>query len=291
MGHIYSRASMVYAWLGPDPYVALYLDCQRSAVETVREYCETRTNRAGWLLNQPLWQNRHAIHQSMLSEGHELPDIYSKKAVRRGLLNFIQLEYWRRAWVTQELVLAADVKLLADQSELPIDGLIIWVDGIQSTIEIALGKWRESVSEPGRWDELRESLANITPFSPSQSALLKGKGLFSLLARLDKKSCCIPRDRIFSLLALCNEGDCLDVDYTSSNEQLLVNVLVTCKDSLCWCSVFVASHALGLTSTSIRNKLGDAPLARLCVYEHSPKHSRELSLVRTTPTRESHGMY
>jgi hypothetical protein len=71
-----------------------------------------------------------------------------------------------------------------------------------------------------------------------------GKGLFRLLEELPEKKCSIPRDQIFSLLALCGDDHGIQVDYEISSQALANNILRLNRDSFCLCSASMIDHSL-----------------------------------------------
>ena len=83
--------------------------------------------------------------------------------------HFDNLEYWNRAWITQEIALARQLTLVASGTELN--------------------------------SELLPNSKNLT-----ELAGLRGRSLVYLLDKFKGKECVIPRDRVFSLLAVCGEG-------------------------------------------------------------------------------------
>jgi hypothetical protein len=76
---------------------------------------------------------------------------------------------------------------------------------------------------------------------------MRQQSLISLLTRFRVKQCHDTRDRIFSLLSLSsNEGRGLKIDYNITRFDLALQVLLECKQSLCFCSAVVVVQTLGL---------------------------------------------
>jgi hypothetical protein len=73
---------------------------------------------------------------------------------------------------------------------------------------------------------------------------LKGKGLFFLLQKFHDKQCSNPRDRIFSLIALCNDFRNLKVDYDTPPHDLVFDILQSSEGSMCLCSASVLDRIL-----------------------------------------------
>lgn len=74
------------------------------------------------------------------------------------------------------------------------------------------------------------------------------RDLFFLLGQSHNKECLIERDRIFSLLSLCEEGPRIDVDYAISDLRLLCRVLKASANSICLCSASIGARALDVTA-------------------------------------------
>jgi hypothetical protein len=70
------------------------------------------------------------------------------------------------------------------------------------------------------------------------------RSIFYLLEVYRTKGCKIPRDRIYSLLALCIEGPDIRVDYAIRHNELARNILHGCGDAFCLCSLRIIEHVL-----------------------------------------------
>jgi hypothetical protein len=75
--------------------------------------------------------------------------------------------------------------------------------------------------------------------------------LMLLLSRYRTKQCSIPRDRIYSLLALAAKDNLCHVDYNLSELDLFFLVLERCKKNFCFCTVGLLARVLGLASAHI----------------------------------------
>lgn len=142
-------------------------------------------------------------------------------------------DYWKRAWVTQEVLLARHVEILAGHTS-------------HGFISLAT-KYRSNVTYFR--DQAFENIVDIFLQQKKNNHRRKGPlaswGLVNLLYRFREKECAIMRDRIYSLLALCEEGSGLVVDYSLSDQELLRQVLSLRKSSLCFCSTAIVIRALG----------------------------------------------
>ncbi|CAN9417672.1 unnamed protein product [Alternaria alternata] len=123
-------------------------------------------------------------------------------------LHFFQSEYWTRAWITQELSLARKITFMAGKEE--------------------IDRWQppeEAEDKPVVPWVFRPYKVKDYYFLGNRSHQGRDRSLIYLLYIYSRKECWDPRDRIFSLLALCGEGSNLDVDYDISHDALAKRVL------------------------------------------------------------------
>lgn len=182
MGSIYSRASRVISWLGSSPDMA-------NVLRNVESYFVRRN-----------WVDERDLDTDV------------------GIL--FAHEYWTRAWVTQEVILARRHTLMADGCRLPMNHLhplLGPIDDSRHLIRLL-------------------QLQNVSP------RYFEGRSLIHLLDEFRMQDCAIPHDRVFSLLALCGQGSDLVVDYEASVEQILWRVCYTC--TFCLCSLDIVSRTL-----------------------------------------------
>ncbi|KAF2832470.1 HET-domain-containing protein, partial [Ophiobolus disseminans] len=118
---------------------------------------------------------------------------------------FYACEYWSRAWITQEFALARRNTFMARDVEVDCEQLEKtyardWTMVERVNFEMSFG--------------------------------LRGRSLIYLLDRYHYKKSQIPRDRVFSLLALCGEGSDLKADYGLPHVDLARDILQSCKESM-----------------------------------------------------------
>ena len=140
-------------------------------------------------------------------------------AHRGDLWGFLGSSYWKRAWITQEVLLARRVTLCAGPVEL-------------DTLRLLL------LCEQGY--RLPSTVRDL--ISPTTN--LKRASLIRLLVEHRWKDCHVPRDRIYSLLSVCGEGSDLRVDYQVSDEEVFLQTIRSCPQSVCFCSVACVARAL-----------------------------------------------
>lgn len=258
MGNIFYRATCVIAWLGFDyeisqallrlnyaakdetfdPY-ALYEDPGRRGLS---RSIDSDTFAHEYLNPSSSSRSLHEIddnsvfNESSLStwdthdRKHPLNDLSGK--VEKVLECITEHEYWTRAWVTQEILLA---------------NRAVIVSGFTAHSLMSLArKWRNNVLHHS--DKPFENLVDIVlqkKSSRTKTNALSSSGLVNLLHRFRNKDCAIRRDRVYSLLALCQEGKNLIVDYNVSDQEVMRQVLGLRPEAMCFCSAAIVSHALG----------------------------------------------
>lgn len=179
MGRIYSEAAEVWTWLGRDPVT-----------------CEILGYIHG-LTGSPFTIKR--------AESNRL------KVYREHIRTH---SYWKRAWITQEIMLARRVQLLAGKIQVDGRKFIYW-----------------HMNEDTFTYARRETRLRTLP---------------RLLERQRRKQCHIPRDRIYSILALCDEGKQISANYLSTNQEVLRDVWRACKKTktACICTPSLIAYAL-----------------------------------------------
>lgn len=171
MGQIYSKASIVLVWLGAgDPEVLKDMKFLQS-------------------------------HERALRKGKPEADFQST-----FLDSLKGLEYWYRAWIVQECVLAARLYLQYDKTLIEADLFARWQ-------ELTLGEGFNNAAgnvlqARARWHE-RSKRTYVTPWALGYSI----------------SHCSDARDRIYSQLSLMHPHARIDPDYSKSCKDLLLEVV------------------------------------------------------------------
>jgi len=142
--------------------------------------------------------------------------------------SFSLCEYWKRAWITQEIALARQVTFMARDVERD---------------EEVVKRFRRDCGAKGNYPY------HDTPAAKHLSRrypLAQDKDLLDLLRTHKNKHCSILRDRIFSLLAICRNAPDLKVDYSIPDRELAKEVLRGCRTAVYFCAVNVVRQALQL---------------------------------------------
>lgn len=193
MGQIYYNAQLVLIWLGKSPFfIPIARSLQNHRDPSLEDY-------------------RTLESDSMIS------CLYNN-------------EYWTRAWVTQEILLARSVLVIMDDQTILLSLLVDRLKFLFLTESEAFKQ-----SHFSQYTSERD-------YSPS----LDENSLILLMNRFRGKECSVPQDRVFSLLALCPPSSRVAVDYGQSPSSLFHSILAKQGDSLCACDVAQALDALEL---------------------------------------------
>lgn len=213
MGHIYSQALTVHAWLGianPPTGGMGVLGSHQPSAHGYTQQLEA---------SMELW-----VDETKTPSGLTLPEHGLDRHVSSHIT---QNTYWSRAWVVQEICLARE--------------LIIWVHTVPVPSEMI-----QAVKSDFFW-----SIGEHDHFDHYRSASFRRPARTTLLTTLDQfknKECADPRDRIYSLLSLCSEGaSSIPVDYNIDLDQLAYHVLRSHPGPLCFCLALRIARQLGLS--------------------------------------------
>lgn len=193
MGSIFSRAGYVHVWLGRAP-----------GAERIRR-----------LVDGPGENMSLGTWSSLVRQDME----FLETCIFRN-------EYWTRAWVVQEIVLAKYVEVSLDIERFPFSQFI-------HNIRSFCLNWTGTHFEQFAFD--------------TQGTIeMRDQSLLNLIDRFQDKRCSLVHDRVFSLLSLCRNGSDLKVNYDLSRSMLAYLALRTGPKKLCICSARVVARNLGL---------------------------------------------
>lgn len=119
-----------------------------------------------------------------------------------ALDHFLQLEYWSRAWIVQELLAAKDISLLYGQFVIP--WIVFWCN-------CAITKGERQLSLTKAYRHYRRT-----------NWVLKRLDFESALTKFNRLNCQDARDRIYSLLSVIESADGFEIDYSENVAQLAV---------------------------------------------------------------------
>ncbi len=185
MDQIYCNAQVVHVWLGPH---------------------ESEDEKAFMFM--------HSLEGGNTLSTHQLITTSRWKAAVTSLLS---RRYWRRAWISQEFVLASNMLIHCGNGSVPWS----FLDRSCYTLRSDLPK---DVNHAVHLIEQRR-LRHSTPIQLTES-------LESLLFKHADKECEEGRDRIFALLSFangCENGEGIQADYSMCAVQLLFHILHFCQ--------------------------------------------------------------
>jgi hypothetical protein len=214
MGLIYTKAQEVVAWLGFSRAISRALAF--CTASTSQNYETVGEAREFW---DRLW-NRNLIY-----DWHE----------------FQRHPYWIRAWITQEIFCARRIVVLVNESEFDLSEcpfLRLLLPGINQNG----GEWDTAKV----FDTYLQVMCGKTTF--------KQRRLIDLFHDLPRRESQIPRDRIYSLFSLASDVSLVSVDYDTTDNHLIRQILDVFGDSLCFCSWMQLANALEYATQPRPNK-------------------------------------
>jgi hypothetical protein len=182
----------------------------------------------------------------------DMQEVHSK------FVQFASLEYWSRAWITQEVLLAKrlvvriksvmyELRAICERclalglygswvsSGVPLPDIAFVQLTLNAFTHLPLG-----VLDPPTRPFARRTIAFLRLRSKNRSIVQALQHLGS------EKGCTNVQDRIYTLLSLCAVGEGFRVDYSITTNELMRRTLEACKTSLCLCSVAVVAQSLQL---------------------------------------------
>ncbi|EUC47970.1 hypothetical protein COCMIDRAFT_45411, partial [Bipolaris oryzae ATCC 44560] len=198
MHRIYSGAREVVGWLG-------YSDRIERAFVFWRELNALKPKTHDETLR--IWKNH------IKERNRELKKDWNELA---------ENSYWIRAWITQEILSARKLRLLANNSEVEVGK----VPGISKLVPDR----GQSDSHPRVYTRTQTFHTYLGALCESQKVM--GSSFISLFHVLPGRECENPRDRIYSLRSIASDGASIVVDYDSSDKEVLFQLLGVFKNSL-----------------------------------------------------------
>jgi hypothetical protein len=243
MGLLYANARTVHIWLGP-------------AADSQRQVFSLMISRALWprSASSPQKPRKHLLRvtnrrsSSTDSAAHNCLDLIDADIARN--------EYWRRAWIVQEVSLARTKT--------------VWY-GLQNVEWTAFCKtFYPLVLEPTEEEEYSEPvLLHDSPLAtfirtnrPDESR--SKLPLLQLLANhAAGLHCTDPRDRIYCLLSVASLRTELSADYTLGVRDLFLVTLAECITGACMCAAQTLFNVLSDSLGSLDNSLAAIPSDRI----------------------------
>lgn len=154
--------------------------------------------------------------------------------LKRDWSAVLEDRYWTRAWITQEILLAQNVKFLVNNLEVTFKqiagcavGQLEYFNGLEGNRTINHENF--DVKTRVFWYYMC-SIGKQR--KPSESKLI------SWFTRLPGRQSCYVHDRVYSLLSLASDASSIKVDYRTSRSELLHQVMSLYKTKMCICAWF-----------------------------------------------------
>ena len=243
MGTIFAKAKMLITWLGCKP-----------ELERPLHLLGLGENQTQWAACMNFYQReRHKItiqDYVSLASGTATPSKSAKFLKEAETFTFYVAladhEYWRRAWVTQEIMLAKAIYIVAGNAILDYPSLVNFT---RCCVHVYSNSHFEQFARLMLVQkDYFERRAMVTGRVLISDSWMNNWGLVNLLHHFENKSCTIRRDMVYSVLSLSREAETLKVNYQSPMSEVMWQIMNICEDSLCLCTVAVLVRALGQDS-------------------------------------------
>jgi hypothetical protein len=217
MGDIYARATDVVVWLGRD----------QGAVEFLV------------FLNRLAAEHRRSKKDARRKWYRE-----STKGLRRSYLDSEVIEYWTRAWITQEILQAQELSILVKDTRTrqpESEALVL----LLPTLQLIVSKPRRKSSDEfwrtaDRYFEIYvRAIAGYALRYQRTAGWSEPteKGLLDLLFFLGPRRCQVPRERVHSLLTIAEDPNLLPVDFSMPEHVFVWLLFVSYNRIMCLCSL------------------------------------------------------
>ncbi|KIM99807.1 hypothetical protein OIDMADRAFT_181179 [Oidiodendron maius Zn] len=195
MGRIYERAESVIIWLGPEDYLNSFANTAK-VFEYMKKLARLAHEERSSIVRKLSFDDLQCLNMMVTLRASRLP---------------LDKEYWERLWVVQEAALAKNLVVLNGRQSIPFDDIF---KGISLALDImpwglnAHAKFISGLSRIGYYRNLRN---NATPLPLSE-----------ILRDAHNLHCSEPRDKIYGLLGLADDGSDITPDYSLSIEDVYI---------------------------------------------------------------------
>jgi hypothetical protein len=181
-------------------------------------------------------------------------------------------EYWHRAWVTQEMVLARDICFVAAYKSLSYSPLLRLL-------------MRRYFQESDATNSQYRTIFDIQESRKVHNPLIDN------VERFKDKRCSDPRDRIYSLLSISSDGARIKVDYDTSVAELVYALCITDRTPcLCDAKTLDSVFATLEQRDPWNLAMADQPPLKLHVFSTVTHHGR-CPHCRTSFRQDEHERY
>lgn len=209
MGLVYSNATEVISWLGLDQRIRRAIAMILPPSPYYTAFCK--------------------------GDGFEIWDQLNPQSTRQlksDWLAVVKANYWRRAWITQEIFLARKLMLLVDDVEVEATYMSRMVQVIGGINDREGNVWLH----PRDFDT--DAQVFVTYMNAFEKQVPVKQTLVRLFYQLPGRLCRHSRDRIYSLLAIASDTTTIAVDYNGPISEVLLQLLRIYRTTMCICFWF-----------------------------------------------------
>jgi len=256
MGTIFAKAKMLVTWLGDEATLESSMHILGLGEEQTQwEICRSFYERKYYKPAVQAYVSLASPPSTALISTQYLQDAQNSTFYTALAAH----EYWRRAWVTQEIMLAKAIYVIAGNAILDYPSL---VKATRSCPRINPESHFEQFT---RLMLVQEDYFNRKHLATGRILIsdswMNNWGLVNLMHHFGDKCCTVRRDMVYSVLSLSREAETIKVNYQSPIIDMVRQVLEVCKDSVCLCAVAVLVRSLGGESfTDPETRLGTSTL-------------------------------
>lgn len=222
MGTIYRQAQDMLIWMGTDESTTRLLNVALD-VWTIMGRCDT-------------------LAQFVKAATRD-PDVCNLN-VAKDWMDFLTHVYWTRAWITQEVLLARNSRILTDKVSVDSHQLrpMCYFDNTMKELFADTRLFGEKALIGARSLRYLEEM-----FAPQRR---EKHSIVQLLHDFPDRACEITRDRVHSLAFLAVDGPLVPVDYALGDRDFFYGLLTALKTSMsCFCSIATIAAALQYSSS------------------------------------------
>ncbi|TGO17304.1 hypothetical protein BTUL_0019g00950 [Botrytis tulipae] len=207
MTQIYSKAKIVYTWLGLDSS-----GLSAFAMNSMKDLALSNPHRIDSLLGRI---SRSKLFTSLNCNVCYRCNIPGCKELTASLREFFNWEYWVRMWIIQEIAVASDVLFLCgDVASITYDQLAIAIRFLSNELKC--------------WDwEMERAASNYRRVATVRNIYQNGSLDLRRAMTLAKQSVCRwPQDRVYALAGFSSDGSILVpiTDYEKTLEEILCDL-------------------------------------------------------------------
>lgn len=205
MAQIYKHASRVLIWLGSTSLQTYLLT---PGTDHLQDSIETLPSK-----------DRHAWIDVL---GYSDP---RSRSLENQIMSIVYNSYWERLWIIQETALAQNACIVFGKALLDKDCIIAIYMAARENSKPGYCSWIERQRDPN----IRNSGTASLDHHPMLRASLKNgtvqDSLSELILAFHSKGCTDPRDFVFGLVGLLDPCPRLEINYSSSNEEIAIRAL------------------------------------------------------------------